>query len=98
MPIDRTPILPNQIWKEEEKIWVSTPKNEGTNDNNQELSAVSNVKTQDSQEPKKNDDKIEKLPNPLKSDEITEVLDKFVQIACLPDICKSEYDFIQIVD
>ena len=48
MPIDRTPILPNQIWKEEEKIWVSTPKNEGTNDNNQELSAVSNVKTQDS--------------------------------------------------
>ena len=53
MPIDRTPILPNQIWKEEEKIWVSTPKNEGTNDNNQELSAVSNVKTQDSQEPKK---------------------------------------------
>ena len=98
MPIDRTPILPNQIWKEEEKIWVSTPKNEGTNDNNQELSAVSNVKTQDSQEPKKNDDKIEKLPNPLKSDEITEVLDKFVQIACLPDIHKSEYDFIQIVD
>ena len=49
MPIDRTPILPNQIWKEEEKIWVSTPKNEGTNDNNQELLAVSNVKTQDPQ-------------------------------------------------
>ena len=95
MPIYRTPIVPNQLWKEDEKIWNSTPKNE-VGELNKELLAVSNVRPQ---VPEKSNDKIENLPSPSKSsDELREVLDNFVKIACLPEIYQSEYDFINLID
>ena len=98
MSIDRTPIVPNQLWKEDEKIWEATPKNE-VGELNQELLAISNVKPQVRRVPEKNNDKIEKFPSPLKSsDELRKVLDKFVKIACLPEIHQSEHDFINLID
>ena len=98
MPIYRTPIVPNQLWKEDEKIWEATPKNE-VGELNQELLAISNVKPQVRRVPEKNNDKIEKFPSPLKSsDELRKVLDKFVKIACLPEIHQSEHDFINLID
>ena len=50
MPMNRTPIVPNQLWKEDQKIWESTPKNE-VGEPNHELLAVSNVKPQKPQVP-----------------------------------------------
>ena len=87
MAMQRTPIVPNQLWKEKQEKWeISPPK-----DN--ELLLDPSI-----EQGPQGTDKAEIAEAVKTSDKSREGLDEFIKIACASEIHPSEHEFIFLVD
>ena len=90
--MQRTPIVPNQLWKEEQKKWEITPP-----ENNKLVEDPSMKQGQQTLQ-SEDTDKAGITEVPKTSDKSRKGLDEFMKIAGESEIQQSEYEFTFLVD